>query len=183
MRHVHQSTMKIRGGVRRVGPKITASTARLPRVELTSLLEDLRPHLADPGVPVYVPLLRAWVVSLAVRARRHWGGVTDNTKHHLYDRLRRCQHRASRDATGMHGGDGGIPRNRRRWVLPAALVVVGVLMMAIGASPQGDHASAGWVQLGSALFGPLYGAERMLERGSPSKSPRLFVVGHRRAGE
>ena len=66
-----------------------------------------------------------------------------------------------------------IPRNRRRWVLPAALVVVGVLMMAIGASPQGDHASAVWLQLGSALalVAPLYGGQRMLERGAPGKSP------------
>jgi hypothetical protein len=143
-------------------------------VELTSLLEDLRIHLADPGVLVYVLLLRAWVVRLAVRARRHRDGVTDDTDHHLYDRLRRCHDRASRDATGgMHGGDGGIPRNRRRWVLPAALVVVGVLMMVIGSFRQGDYASAVWLQLGSALalFGPLYGAQRMLERGSPSESP------------
>jgi drug/metabolite transporter (DMT)-like permease len=64
-----------------------------------------------------------------------------------------------------------IPRNRRRWVLPAALVVVGVLMMVIGSFRRGDHASAVWLQLGSALFGRLYGAQRMLERGSPSKSP------------
>jgi drug/metabolite transporter (DMT)-like permease len=66
-----------------------------------------------------------------------------------------------------------IPRNRRRWVLPAALVVVGVLVMVIGASRRGDYASAVWLQLGSALalFGPLYGAQRMLERGSPSESP------------
>ena len=79
------------------------------------------------------------------------------------------------DATGgMHGGDGAeIPRNRRRWVLPAALVAGGVLMMAIGASRQGDYASAVWPQLGSALalFGPLYGAQRMLEQRSPSESP------------
>ena len=68
-----------------------------------------------------------------------------------------------------------IPRNRRRWVLPAALVVGGVLMMVLGASRQGDSASAVWRQLGSALalFGPRYGAQRMLERGSPSKSPAL----------
>ena len=64
-----------------------------------------------------------------------------------------------------------IPRNRRCWVLPAALVAVGVLMMVIGSSRQGDYASAVWLQLGSALFGPLYGAQRMLERGSPTKSP------------
>ena len=66
-----------------------------------------------------------------------------------------------------------IPRNRRRWVLPAALVVVGVLVMAIGAFRRGDYASVLWLQLGSAmaLFGPLYGAQRMLERGSPSESP------------
>jgi drug/metabolite transporter (DMT)-like permease len=68
-----------------------------------------------------------------------------------------------------------IPRNRRRWVLPAALVVVGVLMMVIGSFRQGDDASAMWLQLGSALalFGPLHGAQRMLERGSPSESPAL----------
>jgi drug/metabolite transporter (DMT)-like permease len=66
-----------------------------------------------------------------------------------------------------------IPRNRRRWVLPAALVVVGVLMMVIGTSRQGDYASTVWLQLGSALalFAPLYGGQRMLERGSPGKSP------------
>jgi drug/metabolite transporter (DMT)-like permease len=64
-----------------------------------------------------------------------------------------------------------IPRNRRRWVLPAALVVVGVLMMVIGSFRQGDYASAIWLQLGSALFGPLYWAQRMLERGSSSGSP------------
>jgi hypothetical protein len=66
-----------------------------------------------------------------------------------------------------------IPRNRRRWVLPAALVVVGVLMMVIGASRRGDYVSAVWPQLGSALalFGPLYGAQRMLEQRSPSESP------------
>jgi hypothetical protein len=52
-----------------------------------------------------------------------------------------------------------IPRNRRRWVLPAALVVVGVLVMVIGAFRRGDYASVLWLQLGSALaqFGPLYG--------------------------
>jgi hypothetical protein len=57
-------------------------------------------------------------------------------------------------------------------------------MMVLGTSRQGDYASAVWRQLGSALalFGPLYGAQRMLERGSPSKS-RLFVERHRRAGE
>jgi hypothetical protein len=66
-----------------------------------------------------------------------------------------------------------IPRNRRRWVLPAALVVVGVLMMVIGSCRQSDDASAMWLQLGSALFGPLYGAQRMLGRGAPSASPAL----------
>jgi drug/metabolite transporter (DMT)-like permease len=65
-----------------------------------------------------------------------------------------------------------IPRNRRRWVLPAALVVVGVLMV-IGSCRQSDDASAMWLQLGSALFGPLYGAQRMLGRGAPSASPAL----------
>ena len=74
------------------------------------------------------------------------------------------------------------PRNRRRWVLPA-LVAVGVLMMVIGSFRQGDYASAVWLQLGSALFGPLYGAQRMLERGSPTPVPRLFVVRYRRASE
>jgi drug/metabolite transporter (DMT)-like permease len=66
-----------------------------------------------------------------------------------------------------------IPRNRRRWVLPAVLVVVGVLMMVIGSFRQGEYASAVWLQLASALalFGPLDGARRMLERGSPSESP------------
>jgi drug/metabolite transporter (DMT)-like permease len=75
----------------------------------------------------------------------------------------------------MHGGDGEIPRNRRRWVLPAALVVVGVLMMVIGSSRQGDDTSVVWLQLGSALtlVGPLNGAQRMLERESPSSPPTL----------
>jgi hypothetical protein len=44
-----------------------------------------------------------------------------------------------------------IPSNRRCWVLPAALVVVGVLMMVIGSIRQDDYASAVWLQLGSAL--------------------------------
>ena len=68
-----------------------------------------------------------------------------------------------------------IPRNRRRWILPAALVAVGVLMMVIASFRQGDYASAVWLQLGSALalFGPVYGAQRMLERGSPSEPPAL----------
>jgi drug/metabolite transporter (DMT)-like permease len=66
-----------------------------------------------------------------------------------------------------------ILRNRRRWVLPAALVVVGVLMMVTASFRPGDDASATWLQLGSALalFGPLYEARRMLEWGSPSESP------------
>jgi hypothetical protein len=70
-----------------------------------------------------------------------------------------------------------IPRNRRRWVLPAALVVVGVLMMAIGVFRRGHHASAMWLPLGPALalFGPPYGAQRMLERGSPSESPGSWL--------
>jgi hypothetical protein len=65
------------------------------------------------------------------------------------------------------------PRNRRRWVLPAALVVVDVLTMVIGSFRQDDYDSAVWLQLGSALalFGPLYGAQRMLEPGPPSESP------------
>jgi len=44
-----------------------------------------------------------------------------------------------------------IPGKRRRWVLPSVLVVLGVLMMVIGAFRQGDYASAAWLQLGSAL--------------------------------
>ena len=78
-----------------------------------------------------------------------------------------------------------IPRNRRRWVLPAALVVVGVLMMVIGASRRGDSASAVRPQLGSvlALFGPLYGAPADAGAGITDRVPRLFVVRHRRAGE
>jgi drug/metabolite transporter (DMT)-like permease len=75
-----------------------------------------------------------------------------------------------------------IPRNRRRWVLPAALVVVGVLMMVIGSFRRGDYASAVWLQLGSlALFGPLYGpADAGAE--ITERVPRLFVMRHRRAG-
>ena len=78
-----------------------------------------------------------------------------------------------------------IPRNRRRWVLPAALVVVGVLIMVIGSFRQADYASAAWLRLGSALalFGPLYGAQGMPGRGVTEQVPRLFVVRHRRAGE
>jgi hypothetical protein len=45
----------------------------------------------------------------ALRHPRHRDGVTDDTDHHLYDCLRRCQDRVSRDASGMHGGDGGNP--------------------------------------------------------------------------
>jgi drug/metabolite transporter (DMT)-like permease len=74
-----------------------------------------------------------------------------------------------------------IPRNRRRWVLPAALVVVGVLPMVIGASRQGNYAAV-WLQLGSALFGPLYGPSGSWS-GDHRANPRLFVVRHRRAGE
>jgi hypothetical protein len=70
-----------------------------------------------------------------------------------------------------------IPRNRRRWVLPAALVVVGVLMMVIGSFRRGDYASAVWLQLR-----PPYGPQRMLER-ITERIPRLFVMRHRRAGE
>jgi drug/metabolite transporter (DMT)-like permease len=53
-----------------------------------------------------------------------------------------------------------VPRNRRRWVLPAALVGVGVRMVVIGSFRQGDYGSAVWLQLGSALalVGPLYWA-------------------------
>jgi len=35
--------------------------------------QDLRIHVADLGVLVYVLLLRAWVVRLAVRGRWHRG--------------------------------------------------------------------------------------------------------------
>src|SRR4030095_7744570 len=60
-----------------------------------------------------------------------------------------------------------IPKRRRRWVLPAALVVVGVLMMVVGSFWRGDYASAVWLQVGSAfaLFGPLFWAQKRLERG------------------
>ena len=78
-----------------------------------------------------------------------------------------------------------IPRNRRRWVLPAALVVVGVLVMVIGAFRRGDYASVLWLQLGSALalFGPLYGGPAEAGAGITERVPRRFVVRHRRAGE
>lgn len=78
-----------------------------------------------------------------------------------------------------------VPTNRRRWVLPAALVVVGVLMMVIGSFRQGDDASAIWLQLGSALalFGPLYGGPADAGAGITERVLRLFVVRHRRAGE
>jgi hypothetical protein len=58
-------------------------------------------------------------------------------------------------------------KRRRRWVLPAALVVAGVLMMVIGAFWPGGYASAVWLQVGSAfaLFGPLFWAQKRLERG------------------
>jgi hypothetical protein len=59
-----------------------------------------------------------------------------------------------------------IPGRRRRWVLPAALVVVGVAMMVVGSFGDG-YASQVWLQLGSAfaLFGPLFWAQKRLERG------------------
>jgi hypothetical protein len=59
------------GSVRRRNSAMASSldTGLLPRVEPTSLLEDLRIHLADPGVLVYVLLLGVWVVRLAVRGR------------------------------------------------------------------------------------------------------------------
>jgi len=59
------------------------------------------------------------------------------------------------------------PKRRRRWVLPAALVVAGVLMMVIGGFWRGGYASAVWLQVGSAfaLFGPLFWAQKRLERG------------------
>lgn len=60
-----------------------------------------------------------------------------------------------------------IPKSRRRWVLPAGLIVVGVLMMVMGYFARGEYASAVWLQLGSAfaLFGPLFWAQKRLERG------------------
>ena len=78
-----------------------------------------------------------------------------------------------------------IPRNRRRWVLPAALVVVGVLMMVLGSFRQGDYASAVWLQLGSALalFGPAVWGPADAGAEITERVPRLFVVRHRRAGE
>jgi hypothetical protein len=141
-------------------------------VELISLLEGLWIHLADPGVLVYVLRLRAWVVRLAVRGRRYRDGVTDDTDHHLYDWLRRCHDRASRDATGIHGGDGGNPEEPTMLGPPAALVVVGVLMV-IGSFRQDDYASAVWLQLGSALalFGRCLGPSGCWSGGSSSESP------------
>jgi drug/metabolite transporter (DMT)-like permease len=78
-----------------------------------------------------------------------------------------------------------IPRNRRRWVLPAELVLVGVLMMVIGSFRQGDYASAVWLELGSALalVGPLYGVPADAGAGSTERVPPVFVMRHRRAGE
>jgi hypothetical protein len=60
-----------------------------------------------------------------------------------------------------------IPRKRRRWVLPSVLVVLGVLMMVVGSFRQPVYASSVWLELGAALalFGPLYWAQWMLERG------------------
>jgi hypothetical protein len=60
-----------------------------------------------------------------------------------------------------------IPRKRRRWVLPSVLVVLGVLMMVVGSLRQPHYASSVWLELGAALalFGPLYWAQWMLERG------------------
>ena len=60
-----------------------------------------------------------------------------------------------------------IRTRRRRWVLPAVLVVAGVLMMVVGSFGQGGYASQVWLQLGSAfaLFGPLFWAQKRLERG------------------
>ena len=101
-------------------------------------------------------------------------GVTDDTDHHLYDRLRRCQDRASRDATsGMHGGDGGSPEEPTTLGPPRGAGGRRSSHDGHRAFWQGDYASAIWLQLGSALalFGPLDGAQRMLERGSPSESP------------
>jgi hypothetical protein len=116
-------------------------------------------RLADPGVLVCAPLLRAWVVGRAVPGQVHRDGVTDDTDHHLYDCLRRCQDRASRDATRrVHGGDGGDPKEPTTLGPPRGAMVVGVLMMVIGSFRQGDDACAVWLQLGSALalLGPLY---------------------------
>jgi len=60
-----------------------------------------------------------------------------------------------------------IPRKQRRWVLPSVLVVLGVLMMVVGSLRQPAYASSVWLELGAALalFGPLYWAQWMLERG------------------
>jgi hypothetical protein len=54
--------LRTNGSVRRrkSATRRRLTLACLPRVELTSLLEDLRIHLADPGVVVYVLLLWAW---------------------------------------------------------------------------------------------------------------------------
>jgi hypothetical protein len=78
-----------------------------------------------------------------------------------------------------------IPRNQRCWVLPAALVVVGVRMVVIGSFRPGDYASAVWLQLGSALalVGPLYWGLADAGAGITERVPRLVVVRHRRAGE
>jgi hypothetical protein len=59
------------------------------------------------------------------------------------------------------------PRKRRRWVLPSVLVAIGVLMMVVGSFRQTQYVSSVWLELGAALalFGPLYWAQRMLERG------------------
>jgi hypothetical protein len=89
----------------------------------------------------------------------------------------RIERLETRPAAGCMAAMAELPRNRRRWVLPAALLVVGVLMMVIGAFRPGDDASALWLQLGlaPALFGPLHGAQRMLEQGSPSESPGTLL--------
>ena len=48
-----------------------------------------------------------------------------------------------------------------------AAVLLPVLMIVVGSFRQGDYASAVWLQVGStlALFGPLYWAQWVLERG------------------
>jgi hypothetical protein len=70
-----------------------------------------------------------------------------------------------------------IPKNRRRWVLPAALVAVGVLMMVIGAFRRGDDASVLWLQLGSALalFGPLSGGPADAGAGITGRVPGAWL--------
>ena len=147
----------------------------LPRVELTSLLEDLRIPFGRPGRAG----LRAAVAGLGPKAGGTWsvapgtaGPMTPIITFTTACGGARIERLETRPA-GCMAAMAEIPSNRRRWALPAALVVVGVLMMVIASFRPGDYGSATWLQLGSALalFGPLYGAQRMLERRSPSESP------------